>query len=234
MTFSAYYANKKYGNGNKEKIKEIEEKGIVVIDEVDLLSEEVKGAKEAFNMLFKERKRLNVIGLSATPDKVYGKIEEKGVRLKVMELESESMEYHCKMIKLVNKSNKSVGFVGKKRVKEIIEHIKVKYENGWHMLLFYNNGEFTKDISIDNCVFSDNNENIDRKKLLKSKGVDIFVKSKDKKIEITQCSNVGSRLYSVNLEGFIGHTNVYIGEYNPDVPEQHFRRVREHSSEKIQ
>lgn len=34
----------------------------------------------------------------------------------------------------------------------------------------------------------------------------------------------------MKLEGFDKHTNVYIGEYNSDEPEQHFKRLRSHKT----
>lgn len=96
--------------------------------------------------------------------------------------------------------------------------------------MFMDNGEITKQPYITNCIFSEENENIDSNKLLRNVGHEIKVKSQDKGIEITQCSIVGSRTYSLNLEAFNNHTNVYIGEYNSDVPEQHFRRLRSHET----
>ena len=43
---------------------------------------------------------------------------------------------------------------------------------------------------------------------------------------------MGSRTYSLKLEGFENHTNVYVGEFDSDVPYQHFKRLRDHKTSK--
>lgn len=98
--------------------------------------------------------------------------------------------------------------------------------------MFLNNGLISKEPYIDNCIFSSSNENIDRDKLLKVKGHTIKVISKGEGIEVTQSSDVGSRTYSLKLKGFDNHTNVYVGRFNSDVMDQHFKRLRSHVTTK--
>lgn len=228
-TFNSYGINA-YGSGVEQEIRDIEKYGIIVVDEVDLLCESVRGTQEAFCRLFRGERK-NIIGLTATPDKSYDSIIERDFSLKIVELEKKEEEYHCKIVKLVDKEGRNVSVLRNTRLKELIDYFRVlgDYDRA-HILLFLNNGEFTKDDRIDNCIFSEGNEDISRKKLLKPKGIRIDIKSKGKKVEITQSSNIGSRLYSIELEDFKRHFNVYIGEFNPDVSEQHFRRVRSHKT----
>lgn len=155
-------------------------------------------------------------------------------KLKMYEVGKNSMDdHHIKILRVKGISGSMIGFMGLERMRELIEILKSKlpYKKG-HVLLFGGGGEITKQPFIQNCIFSEGNENIDHTKLLKSVGYEIIVKSKDEGLEITQCSIVGSRTYSLKLEGFDNHTNVYIGEYNSDVPKQHFRRLRTHKTTK--
>lgn len=115
---------------------------------------------------------------------------------------NEEKEHHLKILKLKGKTGNMIGLIGPNRAKEIVNILKSKlpYKEG-HVLKFLNNGELTKQPYIDNCIFSEGNENISYKKLLKGEGANVKIKSKNKGIEITQCSGVGARTYSLKLEG---------------------------------
>lgn len=80
-------------------------------------------------------------------------------------------KHHIKILRVKGVSGNMIGFVGLNRIKELIEILKSKlpYDKG-HVLLFGGSGEITKQPFIQNCIFSEGNENIDHKKLLKSVG----------------------------------------------------------------
>lgn len=88
-------------------------------------------------------------------------------------------------------------------MREILEILKSRlpYKKG-HVLLFGGNEEITNQSFIQNCIFSEDNEDIDHRKVLSSIGHQIKVKSTGREVEITQCSIVGSRTYSLSLDGF--------------------------------
>jgi hypothetical protein len=60
-------------------------------------------------------------------------------------------------------------------------------------------------------------------------GHKVIVKSRGSGlIEVTQGSNVASRVFSLDLKDLNNHTNAYVGPFDSDVPYQHFQRLREH------
>jgi hypothetical protein len=231
MTYNSF-AFKRYGIKVREWMEKVKKEGLLVVDEVDMMMDErFNGCQETYSRLYRKGERWSVMGLSATPEKIY-KSMMRDAKVRIYELkEREKSERHIKIIKVKNTTGEMAGFVGQNRVREIVDNLKSRlpYKEG-HVLMFMDSGEITKEDFITNCIFSEGNENIDAKKLLRSVGHEIRVKSKNEGVEITQCSVVGSRTYSLNLEGFDNHTNVYIGNYNSDVPEQHFRRLRSHQT----
>jgi hypothetical protein len=162
----------------------------------------------------------------------FKKLEKDSRKLRIHEVDSGNVaKHHIRRIKVMSQSGSMIGFVGINRMREIrgILKSRLSYKEG-HVLLFGGSGEITNQPFIQNCIFSEENEDIDHRKLLKSIGHEIKVKSSGEGIEITQCSIVGSRTYSLSLEGFSNHTNVYVGEFDSDVLEQHLKRLRSHKT----
>jgi hypothetical protein len=163
MTYNSF-AFKRYGIKVMEWIEKVKERGMVVVDEVDMMMDErFHGCQETYIRLFKRDEKWKVVGLSATPDKIFDCVSKdsrvKGNKIKLYELEEkERNEHHIKIIGVKSMSGNMVGFVGPNRMREIVDILKPKlpYKEG-HVLMFMNNGEITKQPYITNCIFSEEN-----------------------------------------------------------------------------
>lgn len=144
---------------------------------------------------------------------------------------SEERKHHISYVQVKNTSGKPIGWMGPRRMGELLSLLKLDLPEEVHVSLFSEgSGAITREPYLDNCVFSDANENVDPKKLLKLDGCNLSIKFKGKS-ETTMISEVGSRTYSF-LHDLTSHVNIYVGKFNPDVPYQHFCRKRDHVTTK--
>lgn len=203
---------------------------LFIQDEFDKMITTEAGRK-AFVKLFEVDKRFyNACFLTATPEKAYRTLERLGIPARVNQFINDEKVEKTIFIKLVNEKGNFIGFVGKNRFKEIInKYIKpsLPYSKG-HVLLFCNNGSLSNLDEVQNCILSENNENADHTKLIKTKNGKINVNYRGEGIDITLATDYAERSFSLDLRGTSNHTNIYIGIYNPDVPKQHFQRKRGH------
>jgi hypothetical protein len=69
MTYMSFGLNY-YSSRVRGWVEEVMNRGIVVVDEMDMLMGGFKGCKETYDILYRREKSWNVIGLSATPEKI--------------------------------------------------------------------------------------------------------------------------------------------------------------------
>jgi hypothetical protein len=144
-----------------------------------MMEENVKGGHETYLKLFCGDKRWNVIGMSATPDKLIGGLEEvSNTPFEIHQLDNKSPKEHVKYFRVVGPSGKMVGYLGKNRGEELIRKIKEMLPGNRLINSFFDLGILTKSPHVDSCIFSEANENIDHKKLLKVIGHQIMIKAK--------------------------------------------------------
>jgi len=72
MTYN-YFAYKRYNGKTREFIRKVREQGELIIDEVDMLSyDKFDGCQESYDRIYRKGEEWNgIIGLSATPDKIF-------------------------------------------------------------------------------------------------------------------------------------------------------------------
>jgi hypothetical protein len=232
MTYSSF-ANRWYNETVNNFIEEVRRIGLLVIDEIDRLMDEFIGGQDAFYRVFNGKERWNIIGMSATPDKLIGAFNDlsnKSFKVQMYELiDPEERKHHLKNIKVVGQSGNFKGHIGPKGVEELLNKLKPRFPKGTHLSLYGNlSGIVTREPFVDNVIYSQANESIDRKKLLKLEGSNIVIRSKGKELEITAISEVGSRTLSIHAEGFKNYLSAYVGIINPDTLHQHFKRNRNH------
>lgn len=127
--------------------------------------------------------------------------------------------WDLKNIKVVGQSGNFKGHIGPKGLEELLNILKPRLPKGTHFSLFGNlSGIVTREPFIDNVIYSQANENIDRKKLLKLEGSNIVIRSKGKEIETTMISEAGSRTFSIFARGFKNYLSAHVGIINPDTP----------------
>lgn len=106
-----------YNDNVRAFLKDVLDRGVIIIDECDRMMEEnVKGGHETYLKLFCGDKRWNVIGMSATPDKLIGGLEEvSNTPFEIHQLDNKSPKEHVKYFRVVGPSGKMVGYLGKNR-----------------------------------------------------------------------------------------------------------------------
>lgn len=131
MTYNTF-AFEYYSNEVRNYLKSVRERGVLIVDECDrMMEEDVIGGHETFKRIFCSSERWNVVGMSATPDKLIKGFEDVlDISLEFHQLDNSYKKDHVRFTRVLGNSGSMAGYLGENRSEEALKAVKLLKPEG--------------------------------------------------------------------------------------------------------